>query len=105
MYCSILGRLTVCFTAGIQSQVWTETIRTRAQLDGMLYPRLIAFAERAWHRAAWEKSAQDSHSGDWATFANALGQKEIARLERRSIKYYLPPPGASKYVTSIFLIS
>lgn len=78
-------------------------IRTRSQLDDMLYPRLLAFAERAWYEAPWEKSAKDPYSSDWATFANRLGQKELARLERRGIKYYLPPPGVIKYVMSTFL--
>ncbi|KAI0210574.1 N,N'-diacetylchitobiase [Lamellibrachia satsuma] len=80
---------------GMQSQLWTETIRNRSQLDEMLYPRLIAFAERAWHRASWEQSAKMPYFNDWVTFANCLGQKELGRLERRGIRYYLPPPGAN----------
>ena len=83
---------------GIQAHVWTERIRTRSQLDEMLFPRLIAFAERAWHRALWEQSAQKPSSADWTTFANKLGQKELKRLENRGISYYLPLPGANKYV-------
>ena len=83
---------------GIQAHVWTERIRTRSQLDEMLFPRLIAFAERAWHRASWEESSKKPSSADWTTFANKLGQKELKRLESRGIRYYLPVPGANKYV-------
>jgi hypothetical protein len=39
---------------GLQGQLWSETIRSDAQVDYMLYPRLLALAERAWHGASWE---------------------------------------------------
>src|SRR5690606_27909606 len=40
--------------AGMQGQLWSETIRGDAVAQYMLYPRLLILAERAWHRAAWE---------------------------------------------------
>ena len=43
---------------GIQAQVWSEVIRTPEQLEYMLFPRLAAFAERAWHQAQWEPEYQ-----------------------------------------------
>ena len=41
--------------AGIQGAVWTEMIRTPEHLHHQLFPRLLALAERAWHRAPWEE--------------------------------------------------
>ena len=34
----------------MQGQVWSETIRTSGQLDYMVFPRLLALAERATGR-------------------------------------------------------
>lgn len=33
---------------------WAETVRTEEQFEGMVFPRLLGVAERAWHRAPWE---------------------------------------------------
>lgn len=79
--------------------MWSETIRTPGHLEPMLYPRLLALAERAWHRAPWEGVDDPAlrerlRLEDWETFANSLGHKELGRLEGQRIAYYLPPPGA-----------
>lgn len=82
---------------GIQGQVWSETVRTAEQLEQMLYPRLLALAERAWHRAAWENEpSTQSKQADWAAFSARAGQ-ELQRLEAAGITVYLPPPGAVRH--------
>jgi hexosaminidase len=80
---------------GIQGQVWTETIRTGAQMEQMIYPRLIPLAERAWHKAAWEGDSPDAaaRSADWAAFAVQLSVKELPKLAALGGDFYLPPPG------------
>ncbi|QOC21763.1 carbohydate-binding domain-containing protein [Wenzhouxiangella sp. AB-CW3] len=79
---------------GIQGQVWSETIRTADQLEQMVYPRLLALAERAWHRASWEPDRQSSSAHrDWLGFAQRLAQVEIPRLVGAGIAPYLPVPG------------
>ncbi|MDR7117991.1 family 20 glycosylhydrolase [Caulobacter sp. BE254] len=96
---------------GLQGQLWSETIRSDAQVDYMLYPRLLALAERAWHGASWETpytpgKAYDSTTGaftadmrarrdaDWAAFANLLGGRELARLDAAGVAYRIPTVGA-----------
>jgi hexosaminidase len=96
---------------GLQGQVWSETIRSDAQVDYMLYPRMLALAERAWHAADWEElyapGAGYSRAGeafdadqrarrdaDWNAFANLLGQRELARLDAAGIAYRVPTVGA-----------
>ncbi len=37
---------------GLSAQLWSEVVRTDNQMEYMIYPRLVAVAERAWHRAA-----------------------------------------------------
>lgn len=80
---------------GIQGQVWSETIRTAVQLEQMIYPRLLALAERAWYKAEWESNNNYSaRLDDWQGFANRLAQVELTRLATSGSAFYLPPPGA-----------
>ncbi|MGF1688021.1 carbohydate-binding domain-containing protein [Photobacterium japonica] len=87
--------------AGLQSSLWAETVRTSEQFEGMVFPRIIAMAERAWHTAAWEandaqaKPADDAaRDADYNRFANLLGQHVFADLEVEGIDFNLPVPGA-----------
>lgn len=97
---------------GIQGQFWSETVRTDEQASYMIFPRLYALAERAWHKASWEMdydygvktyssqsnyftaSAQEDRSKDWQGFANLLGKKILPKAELEQVFYRLPTPGA-----------
>lgn len=94
---------------GIQGQLWSETIRSDQQFEYMAFPRLLALAERAWHRADWELDYQADRAFegnvtehvdtaalalDWNRFANVLGQKELAKLDAAGVAYRVPVPGA-----------
>ncbi|MEO5772987.1 MAG: family 20 glycosylhydrolase [Sphingomicrobium sp.] len=93
--------------AGIQAQLWSETVRSDALVDYMLFPRLIATAERAWHRADWEPAYRAGGSyafgdgqvdaaklqSDWAGFQARL-PAQLAQLRRAGIFYRIAPPGA-----------
>ncbi|WP_171022215.1 family 20 glycosylhydrolase [Thalassotalea litorea] len=97
---------------GIQGQIWSETIRSDDQAEYQVFPRLLALAERAWHKPDWEipynheGALYDENSGvftpdlqkqqeqDWNRFANIVGQKELKKLEHANIAYRLPTPGA-----------
>lgn len=75
----------------------------------MVFPRVLAAAERAWHRASWEnryqvgveysqqttRVNQKALTADWNRFANVVGQRELAKLEKAGIDYRLPVPGAT----------
>ena len=94
---------------GLSAQLWSETVRSDADVDYMMFPHVLPVAERAWHRASWE---QDYQAGkeyiggktefvdrqalrqDWQRFANIVGQRELAKLDRRGIDYRVPQPGA-----------
>ncbi|MBW3696306.1 beta-N-acetylhexosaminidase [Vibrio sp. T187] len=93
---------------GLSAQLWSETVRTDEQYEYMVFPRVLAAAERAWHKAEWENDYkvgveysqnsklvdQDALNRDFNRFANILGQRELAKLERSGIDYRLPVPGA-----------
>lgn len=79
--------------------LWSETVRTPNQLESMIFPRLLALAERAWHEAAWEGKhdkiqRNEMQTVDWRRFARALGLNELARLDKMKIAYRVPLPGA-----------
>uniref|UniRef100_H2Z5P6 beta-N-acetylhexosaminidase n=1 Tax=Ciona savignyi TaxID=51511 RepID=H2Z5P6_CIOSA len=83
---------------GIQSQIFSETVRTQADLQYMMYPRVIALAERAWHKASWEATTDhavdtSARDKDWSEYAAAVGKRELARLHKLGIKYRVPLPG------------
>jgi len=94
---------------GMQGQLWSETVRTAEQFDYMVFPRLLALAERAWSRADWELDYvpgrtfsgstslinKDALNTDYAPFAAALGHKELRKLDAAGIRYRVPVPGAS----------
>lgn len=80
---------------GIQGQVWSESIRTEDQVLKMLFPRVLAVAERAWHKASWEgdNPSNAKRKQDWVNFSAALGKKELNKMLLSGVAPYLPVPG------------
>lgn len=93
---------------GLSAQLWSETVRDDDQYEYMVFPRVIAAAERAWYKADWEEDYvqdrvfnkdtnfvdKDAQLDDWTRFANLMGQRELAKLDASGIKYRIPLPGA-----------
>ncbi|MBU2969136.1 carbohydate-binding domain-containing protein [Pseudoalteromonas sp. C2R02] len=93
---------------GIQAHLWSEMIRSDQQAEYMLFPRLLAFSERAWHKPGWEldynyqgihfdksseyfsEEAKRLREVDWQRFASIVGKKELAKLEMANIFYRIP---------------
>ncbi|MDO6421365.1 family 20 glycosylhydrolase [Saccharophagus degradans] len=98
--------------AGIQGQLWSETIRSDNAVEYMIFPRLIALAERAWHAPSWEPpynyegATYNANSGlfsenkkrerdkAWLKFASVIGYKEFVKLDAADIHYRIPTVGA-----------
>jgi hexosaminidase len=88
---------------GLEGALFSETVRTDDNVDYMVFPRLLALAERAWHRADWEPADGILYSApvdkaklaiDWQRFANVLGHKELAKLDKAQVAYRVEVPGA-----------
>ncbi len=97
---------------GIQGQLWSETVRSDSQAEYMIYPRLLALAERAWHQANWQvpyeikgksysrdsnvftKELRQKRDEQWLAFSQAMGEKELAKLDLAGVFYRLPTVGA-----------
>ena len=92
---------------GLQGHLWSEMLRTDKQAEYMLYPRLLALAERAWHRPQWalpykQKQYYDKSTGnitssflakreqDWQRFVAILGYKELIKLQKLGVFYRIP---------------
>ncbi|CAH1784243.1 unnamed protein product [Owenia fusiformis] len=84
---------------GMQGQLWLETIRNESQLMNKAFPRMLALAERAWHKAPWEdiqekNQRENERHRDWEKFANSLGYRDLKRLDDLDIDYHITSPGA-----------
>jgi hexosaminidase len=88
--------------AGLQGQLWSETIKGEEMLEYYYLPKMLGLAERAWAgQPGWgdieETSARmEAINSAWNQFANEIGQREMPRLDHIFGGYYyrLPPPGA-----------
>lgn len=83
----------------MEGSFWGETVRTADQMHSLLFPRLLALAERAWHKASWESipkgDMQDrERTSDWVKFANTMAHRELDRLDQMGVTYHVPTPGA-----------
>ena len=83
--------------------MFSDEIQTEEQMHYALFPRLLAVAERAWHKDSWENltdNARREHEQRlaWEKFAAKLGHLELPRLDGQHFNYRVPPPGAM-YVT------
>lgn len=89
---------------GIQGQLWGENAKGRERMEYLVFPKLLGRAERAWAaQPAWatieDHAERNAHlARAWNRFANALGQRELPRLDYLygGVRYRLPPPGAVK---------
>lgn len=97
--------------SGIQAQLWSESVRSNEQANYMLFPRLLAVAERAWHSPNWSEKYQPgvSYSSvtghfdteqktamfqDWLNFNHVLSTKAMPQLVKEGIEPRVPLPGA-----------
>ncbi len=97
--------------SGIQGHIWSETVPTDDELEYRVFPRLLALAERAWHKPDWEvpynydgavynsKSnffsahAKKDRDKGWNNFASIISQKEFPKLDIADIFYRIPTLG------------
>jgi len=87
--------------AGIQGNLWSETLGGDGRLDYMMVPKLFGLAERAWAPDPdWAREADPTRSDSlyreaWSRFMNVVGQRELPRLDREvpGVTYRIPTPG------------
>ncbi len=100
---------------GIQSQIWSETIRNEDILDYMFMPNIIVFSQKAWSKDPnWMKISDKSNREltldyEWNKFTNTIGQRVLPIIDNiyGGLSYDLPKPGGiiindSLYANSAF---
>jgi hexosaminidase len=71
---------------GIQGELWSENIRTAADLEYLAFPKLLGLSERAWASDpewATTKDAELSktlYNKAWNEFVNVVGKRELTKL-------------------------
>lgn len=88
--------------AGVQAALWSETVKTPAQQEYLLLPKLIGMAERAWAPdPAWAREKDEAAAGRlyqeaWSNFINVVAKRELPRLTRLNggYLYRIPTAGA-----------
>ncbi|MGK6351648.1 family 20 glycosylhydrolase [Parapedobacter sp. DT-150] len=86
---------------GLQAPLWSEIITSPERMEYLMLPKLFGLAERAWAAdPAWASGAEGTRSealyaADWAAFLNALGKRELPRLDHYGggYQYRIPPAG------------
>ena len=86
---------------GVQSQIWSETIRNEGILDYMFMPNIIVFSQKAWsHDNSWMDIANNDVKREkidieWNKFANNIGQRVLPMVDNifGGLSYDLPKPG------------
>jgi len=100
---------------GIQSQIWSETIRNEDILDYMFMPNIIVFSQKAWSQdPEWMKISDKTKreftlNYEWNKFTNTIGQRVLPIIDNiyDGLSYDLPKPGGiikndSLYANSVF---
>jgi hexosaminidase len=85
---------------GLQANLFTEVMPTRARLEGLMLPRLFAMAERAWAAEPMGsgREGREGHAprnAQWAGFVHQLGTRLLPALQRDQpgVQWHLPAPG------------
>ena len=86
---------------GIQSQIWSETIKSEDILDYMFMPNIIVFSQKAWSNDPKWTTISDQElrrktlQKEWNNFANNIGQRLLPIVDNifEGLKYDLPKPG------------
>jgi len=87
---------------GLQGALWGETLKSPQRMEYMLLPKLLGLAERAWAPEPEWAVVSDSarsvklYTESWSKFVNALGKRELARLDayHDGFNYRIPQVGA-----------
>ncbi|MEP7214194.1 MAG: family 20 glycosylhydrolase [Acidobacteriota bacterium] len=78
------------YIIGGQANIWTEYLKTPANIEYMAFPRVLALAEVLWSRN------EDKNYDDFLQRLNA----QLPRLDRQNVNYRIPEPGGLQNVVT-----
>lgn len=89
---------------GMQGELWSENIRTAADLEYLAFPKMFGLVERAWaldpEWATTKDAAQSKslYSQAWSQFVNVVGKQELTKLNyyQGGANFRIPTVGAKQ---------
>jgi len=86
---------------GLQSQLWSETIKGGAMLEHYTLPKMLGFAERAWRgQEEWmsipdQPTRENVNLGKWSKFIRSAVANDFQKLDKQhgGYMYRIPAPG------------
>lgn len=86
---------------GIQGELWSENIRSAADLEYLAFPKMLGLAERAWAAdPEWATSKDEAKSKSlyndaWTVFVNTVGKQELFKLNyyQGGVNFRIPTVG------------
>ena len=89
---------------GMQGELWSENIRSAADLEYLAFPKMFGLVERAWAAdPEWattkdEAKAKTLYSEAWSHFVNVVGKQELTKLNyyQGGANFRIPTVGAKQ---------
>ncbi|MDH5828389.1 family 20 glycosylhydrolase [Sphingobacterium faecium] len=81
---------------GVKAGLWSEKINNDTRLEEMIFPRLLAVADRGWAaEQSWEKGDSfdaQAYQKSYAGFMQKLGNDELKKLDKLNQGYHYRVP-------------
>jgi hexosaminidase len=89
---------------GIQGELWSENIRSAADLEYLAFPKMLGLAERAWAAdPEWATTndvalSKQRYQTSWNQFVNGVGKRELTKLNyyQGGVNFRIPTVGAKQ---------
>jgi len=75
---TVLSQISDESILGVEAPLWSETVEERSDIDYLMFPRALGYAEIGW-------SAPELR--DWSTYRNRLGA-HAGRLDKQGVDFY-----------------
>jgi len=95
---------------GVQTQLFSETLRSASWFEYYIFPKMLGMAERGWNaQPEWEtmhgEKERQAFNADLNSFYKWIALAEMPWLDHKGINFHLMPPGIAVRNGKLFLNS
>ncbi|MFC2474333.1 MAG: family 20 glycosylhydrolase, partial [Prevotella sp.] len=95
---------------GVQTQLFSETLRSASWFEYYIFPKMLGMAERSWNaQPEWEtmhgEKERQAFNADLNCFYKWIALAEMPWLDHKGINFHLMPPGIAVRNGKLFLNS
>ena len=95
---------------GVQTQLFSETLRSASWFEYYIFPKMLGMAERGWNtQPKWEtmhgEKERQAFNADLNCFYKWIALAEMPWLDHKGINFHLMPPGIAVRNGKLFLNS